>query len=478
MSINRRLLTTPFFIRAGLIPLIVLASAIVGQAGTYTWTGGGSDAGWTTGSNWYPLVANTGPQSHDDVLIDDSGVGSGIVTANGNRSARNVVFRRTNDFSFYTAVAPSADFTYSFNSLTTETGSGTLMLSSNGTMNNLRVSFAIAENFTVNSSVNLGRLNATTNYISSIGSVTVGGTTTLNSEGVINLSRSVSTAGTAISVDLGALKMAGGILNLTAGGAPNAGSSTTVENVVTVRSLNGTTGTIQAGKASTKGSLVITGGGTYSGTIINNAAGAVVRLTKEGSETLTLSGSNSYTGKTEIKAGTLLINGNSSAATGAVTVSSGATLGGSGTLGGATTVSGIVAPGNSIGTLTIANDVIWNGGASASSETDWKFELGENDISDLLVIEGDWIKGSGTAYRFDFSGSDNVGTFTLVEWEGTTSFSAFDFSYINLGDGLTGEFSFEGSSLQFTVVPEPGTYALLGLGATWLFIRRRNQRSI
>ena len=43
--------------------------------------------------------------------------------------------------------------------------------------------------------------------------------------------------------------------------------------------------------------------------------------------------------------GTLLVNGNNGAATGAVSVASGAVLGGSGTLGGAVSGTGTVAPG-------------------------------------------------------------------------------------------------------------------------------------
>jgi hypothetical protein len=47
----------------------------------------------------------------------------------------------------------------------------------------------------------------------------------------------------------------------------------------------------------------------------------------------------------------------------------GATLGGSGTIGAPTIISGVLAHGNSIGTLTAANDVTWNGGEN------WVFEL-------------------------------------------------------------------------------------------------------
>ena len=61
-------------------------------------------------------------------------------------------------------------------------------------------------------------------------------------------------------------------------------------------------------------------------------------LTQLGPGTLTLTGANTYTGATTVTAGTLLINGPQTAATGGISVASGATLGGTGTTGGAVTV--------------------------------------------------------------------------------------------------------------------------------------------
>ena len=86
-------------------------------------------------------------------------------------------------------------------------------------------------------------------------------------------------------------------------------------------------------------------------------------FTKQGAGTLTLSGNSTYTGPTTVSAGTLLVHGNNSAATGALSVSSSATLGGTGTLGGAASVlsGATLSPGASIGTISFNNTLALNG---------------------------------------------------------------------------------------------------------------------
>jgi len=120
-------------------------------------------------------------------------------------------------------------------------------------------------------------------------------------------------------------------LNLTSGASTN-GTIDGNTNLITVTSLSGAAGTIQANKAATTGHLAVSGtvNGSYAGTIVNGLG--TVQLTKSGSSTLTLTGSNSYTGATAVNAGTLLING--SLGNTAVAVGSTGILGGSGTISG------------------------------------------------------------------------------------------------------------------------------------------------
>ena len=75
-------------------------------------------------------------------------------------------------------------------------------------------------------------------------------------------------------------------------------------------------------------------------------------LTKLGTGTFSLGGANTYTGMTSVEGGALVVDGTLRSAT---TVRSGARLMGTGTVGPTTIAAGgTVAPGHSIGTLSVA----------------------------------------------------------------------------------------------------------------------------
>ncbi len=94
---------------------------------------------------------------------------------------------------------------------------------------------------------------------------------------------------------------------------------------------------------------------SYGGAI--NGTGVV---TKQGAGKLVLTGTHTYTGATTVSAGTLLMNGGIGASTVTVT---GGTLGGTGVIKGPVTIqsAGRLAPGASIGTLTISNSLNLSG---------------------------------------------------------------------------------------------------------------------
>lgn len=111
----------------------------------------------------------------------------------------------------------------------------------------------------------------------------------------------------------------------------------------------------------------------FTGVISESVAGFGITIAGSGASAVVFSGNNTYTGATLLTGGTtLLINGNQSAATGAVTVSAG-TLGGTGTIGGATTLQsgGTLSPGDpatsaGIGTLTFGNGLLLKSGSATT----------------------------------------------------------------------------------------------------------------
>jgi autotransporter-associated beta strand protein len=248
-----------------------------------------------------------------------------------------------------------------------------------------------------------------------------------------------------------AINMEGGndIVNFNAGtitGEINGGAGTDTLN------LGASVSTASAIK-SFENVNVASGSATLSGVVSGNT------LTKGGTGTLVLANDNTYTGQTTVTAGGLRVDNASGSATGAgnVVVNSGAKLTGGGIIGGNVTLDGILDPGNIVGTLTVNGTVTWNGDITNA----WQFDLSTGNASDRLLVGGDFTKGLGSDFVFDFKGGAVGGTFTLVGWNGTTNFTSTDFHYVNLGAGYTASFAISGNELQLTiaVVPEQAIYA-------------------
>ena len=159
---------------------------------------------------------------------------------------------------------------------------------------------------------------------------------------------------------------------------------------------------------------------TVSGATTNTTG----KLTKTGDGTLVFSGALLHSGVNNVNAGTLLINGDSSGMTGAVTVASGATLGGGGTIGGATTVNGKLAPGASVGTLTFVMGGLTLGSLAANS---LEFELGADTTA-------------GTTYDTVVTSSLDIGTLDFADFKftNTGTLAAGTYTLISSGAAITG----------------------------------------
>lgn len=116
---------------------------------------------------------------------------------------------------------------------------------------------------------------------------------------------------------------------------------------------------------------------------IGYRAGLDGGLIKLGAGTLTLTGTDTYTGNTLINAGTLVVNGSLLSP---VTVAAGGTLRGSGSLSGALTVYGTLAPGDTVGTLTVANHATMNDGSTFSTKVASSSVYGKLNVTGVVVL--------------------------------------------------------------------------------------------
>ncbi len=169
-------------------------------------------------------------------------------------------------------------------------------------------------------------------------------------------------------------------------------------------------------------------------------------LTKQGTGTLTLNGSNSYSGETIVEEGALLVDGSLASE---VSVSTGAAIGGGGTINADLSLaSGAYFVFNLATPLTVTGSVTLDSTFGIASV------LGLDDT----VAEGTYVLIDGTSTDFSALGLQNWG-----------SENAYD-----LGGGKSAYF--KQGSLEVQVVPEPGTWALVVVGGLAALLVHRRRR--
>ncbi|MEY3894889.1 MAG: hypothetical protein RLZZ214_408, partial [Verrucomicrobiota bacterium] len=157
---------------------------------------------------------------------------------------------------------------------------------------------------------------------SGAGTLTLSGTNTYTGQTFVN----GGTLSIGANVNLGA-QATGAQLNLRGG---------TLQATNTLGLFNGVAGTNNRSVVLTDSAgFDVTGANTLTVSGVVSGAGS---LAKSNTGTLVLSGANAYAGATAVNAGTLVINGIQTSASGDVTVANGAKLAGTGTVGGATTI--------------------------------------------------------------------------------------------------------------------------------------------
>ncbi len=444
----------------------VIASAITGPGGRLVKTGGGTLL--LSGTNTY---TNGTTISGGTVAISaDANLGTGALTLAGGRLFTLGDIASTRDITLTGGGTIETLFATTYATSGNVTGSGALIKDGWGTL-----VLSGANSFTGGTTIAAGMLQigngGTTGTLS--GNVVNNGILAFNRSNTFFYNDVISGTGSLVQMGSGLTALSNnntysggtlisaGTLQIGSGGTSgsitgdviNNGSldifrsdvttfggtvsgSGVLRNVGTGTTVLTADNTYSGGTVITQGGLQIGDGGltgSIIGNVINNGALVTKRdglltlagaisgggsFTQAGVGITRLDGLNTYTGVTDVKAGTLSVNG-SIASSSLVSVARGATLGGNGIVG-TTQIAdgGMLSPGNSVGLLTVQGNLTF---ASAASY--------------MVEVSG------ATADRTNVSGVATLGNATVRVSFDPAAFVRERYTVLNVATGLSGTFS-------------------------------------
>ena len=505
--------SNPITVRAGSTGVL----AITSYSGAGTW------GGPLILNNNLTLSATSGNSVSLSSVISGSGVlsvgNAGSYTISGtSRSLDNVGTVTISGINTFTG-----DTVMTSNSGTLQLGGLSALKNSTldtGTSGGQQVTFGVVGNNTYNigglkgadalaigaNTISVGANGQSTSY-NGILSGTLGGLTKIGSGTLTFTGPSTYSGGTIVNAgtltgtgtsSLGATTGTLAVNNLNTGVGTDVVLNLSTTAATTTGSLSGAKATPSSGTNTATinigGSQLLTvnqtSAGTYAGVIAGNGSLTLGGLS---TNTLTLTGTNTYTGPTAVNAGSLLING-SNTGSGALSVAALATLGGTGSITGAVNVTGVLSPGASIQSLA-------SGALNMNSASTFFYEAANNSATgaDLMVVNGNlsltgvildlsaanlglgsWVSGdkltlisyTGTEVTTGFTGYTDDTTYT----GGVFGSNQWVFNYNDTAKGANFNPEANGTSfVTLTAVPEPDVAMLVGgLGLMSLLFRRRS----
>lgn len=560
----RGLYTNANLLKGGLISASITGSGwITQQSGTTTFTGANSSSGPIAISGGRLMIGTGGRLGSGDInnnailefsgsdsktvsnVISGTGAlvqsGSGIITLTGGNSYSGITSINNGVLMVGTGGVLGSGLiinnaTLGFGGSDSQwvsnaiSGTGVLIQSGTGS-----TTIYGANSYSGGTIINGGVLSVSVANNLGAGGVSVNANGTLNVTAAMTLTTSISGSGNMVKNGAGNLVLQGvndfsGFFTVNSGGlifdgvdAENGAASINLNggslmlgasyigNIATIGSLSGNkiTSLINASYGSATGTRFLSVNqsvdGVYVGKIEASSGARTIGLIKSGSATLTLSGTNTYTGGTTINEGTLLAGSNSAFSSGTVTVNNGGTLNlglagsphtignsitvnnggvlkGVGTLGGTVNfVAGAVfAPGNSPGIGMISGSVMMASGAAYQ----WEIQgaspsVAGTDFDQIQVINGGMLTIQPGAVLqisgiLDYSGVfwNSNRDFLIADAQNTGTISGGDNFTLNTssagvfaGRGVWSVNSINGDIYaHWTAIPEPSAYGLFGAG--------------